>query len=81
MTQAQQDTITASIVASITALTAVIQAQMAAWQSAGCPPTFSVDGESYDWNNWLAGKTAALSALRAELSAAQGPVIVRTYGR
>mgnify|MGYP000028093794 CR=1 FL=1 len=63
------------------ALEAVIAAQTAAWQADGCPPTFSVDGESYDWNNWLAGKTAALKELNGLIQKRAGPFIVRSRGR
>ena len=62
-------------------LVALVKAQTAAWEAAGCPPTFSVDGESYDWNNWLAGKLDAIDRLTQSIQTAGGPFLVRRYGR
>lgn len=45
------------------ALLAVIEAQTTLWTEQGCPPTFAVDGESYDWNGWLQSKLDALKQL------------------
>ncbi len=44
-------------------LLAIVEAQTAAWEAAGCPTTFSVDGESYDWNGWLQSKLDAIERL------------------
>lgn len=44
-------------------LLAIVEAQTAAWVLAGCPPTFSVDGESYQWDSWLDAKLKALESL------------------
>jgi len=62
-------------------LIATVAAQTAAWQAAGCPPTFSIDGQSYDWNNWLDGKTAAIEKYMQLIQKAAGPFIARSYGR
>lgn len=70
-----------TLAAAYASLANVIKLQTAAWEAAGCPPTFSVDGESYDWNNWLTGKIDALDKLRRQISAASGPTLVRTFGR
>jgi hypothetical protein len=59
----------------------LIETQTAAWVSAGCPPTFSIDGESYDWNNWLDGKTAAIDKLIDLIQKRGGPFIVRSRAR
>lgn len=70
-----------SIAAARDSLAAVIATETAKWQAQGCPPTYSVDGESYDWNNWLAGKTAALESLTKQAQALQGPFIIRSRVR
>ena len=62
-------------------LAQLIADQTAAWVAAGCPPTLSVDGESYDWNGWLDAKTAALDKLTDLIRRASGPFIVRSRGR
>lgn len=61
-------------------LLAIIEAQTAAWEEAGCPPTFSVDGESYDWNNWLTSKLDNLDKLDQKIAKAQ-PFAVRSRYR
>jgi hypothetical protein len=62
-------------------LIAIVKAQTAAWVTAGCPPTFSVDGESYDWNNWLTGKLAAIKDLTEQVQGIGPRFIVRSRGR
>jgi len=60
----------------------IVATQTALWRSAGCPPTFSVDGESYDWNNWLSSKTAALAELQKLIQQRSGSAfIVRSRQR
>lgn len=41
----------------------IVEEQTAAWVAAGCPPTFSVDGESYQWDSWLTSKTQAIEQM------------------
>ena len=60
---------------------AIVAAQTAAWVTAGCPPTFSVDGESYDWNNWLQAKADAIRTLTELIQSRQGPFVIRSRGR
>lgn len=74
-------TIQTDLAAARDSLVALVKAQTAAWEAAGCPPTFSVDGESYDWNNWLAGKIDAINALTKTIQTVGGPFVVRRYGR
>jgi len=62
-------------------LIATVAAQTAAWEAAGCPPTFSIDGQSYDWNNWLAGKMDAIEKASQLAQKIAGPFIARSYGR
>jgi len=62
-------------------LIAVVKAQTAAWVAAGCPPTFSVDGESYDWNGWLDSKTKAIQDLTDLINKLSAPWTVRSRGR
>lgn len=44
-------------------LLAIVEAQTVAWEASGCPPTFSVDGESYQWDSWLTSKMDVLDKL------------------
>lgn len=75
----------ASIVDTLTAardnIAGVVANQTAAWLAAGCPPTFSIDGESYDWNNWLAGKLDAIERLNVQIQNVSDPFIVRSRVR
>jgi hypothetical protein len=67
----------ANLIAARDNLEQLVADQTAAWVAAGCPPTYSVDGESEDWNNWLAGKIDALEKLN-ELVRVARPFIVRS---
>lgn len=62
-------------------LIAIVKAQTAAWITAGCPTTYSVDGESYDWNGWLASKTKAIDDLTTLINRLNGPWINYSRGR
>jgi len=62
-------------------LAAIVAAQTTAWLANGCPPTMSIDGESYDWNGWLAAQNAALKGLTENIRLVGGTFIVRTTGR
>lgn len=62
-------------------LGAIVEAQTVAWLAAGCPPTFSVDGESYSWNEWLKGKTDEIEAITKTIQTLSGPFVVRSKGR
>lgn len=63
-------------------LEGLIDRQTGLWLAAGCPPTVSIDGESYDWNNWLAGKIDALEKLNKLIQVRANPAfIVRSRGR
>jgi hypothetical protein len=61
-------------------LLVVIDEQTAAWMAAGSPPSFSVDGESYQWNEWLTSRLAAVEKLD-ELIQRASPFYVRTRMR
>lgn len=62
-------------------LIAVIAAKTAEWVASGCPPSFSIDGESYQWDSWLKTKNEELKGLTENLRLISGPFIVRSYGR
>ncbi len=71
-----------SLQASRDNLVALVEQQTAAWLAAGCPPSFSVDGESYSWNEWLAGKLQAIEQLQGLIQrVGSGPFVVRSRGR
>lgn len=53
----------------------------AGWAAAGCPVTYSVDGESYQWSEWLEAKTREIDALTASIQKIASPFIVRSRGR
>lgn len=78
MTSAERVT---ALGASLDYLLQLQQDQLAAWASAGKPPTFSVDGESYSWGSWLAEIDAAIDAKIGQRQKVSGPFIVRTKGR
>jgi hypothetical protein len=73
--------VTENLTAARDNLAAVIALQTASWVAFGCPPTFSIDGESYDWNNWLAGKTAAMESLTKQIQTVSGPYLIRSRVR
>jgi hypothetical protein len=56
-------------------------AQLLEWTTSGMPPSFSVDGESYQWGAWLASIDAAIEAKLEQKQKASGPFIVRSRGR
>lgn len=59
----------------------IIEAQTAAWVTAGCPPTFSVDGESYQWDSWLSSRLEEIDKLTEKIQKLSSPHIVRHRGR
>lgn len=63
-----------------TSLEAIVATQTAAWEAAGCPTTFSVDGESYDWNGWLQSKLDAIERLNKLIRGAK-PYAIRSRVR
>ena len=63
-----------------TSLENIVKAQTAAWEAAGCPPTISVDGESYQWDSWLTSKLDAISKLSEQIRAAS-PYMVHSRAR
>ena len=71
----------ASLKAARDNVAAVILAKTQEWLAVGCPPTFSIDGESYQWEGWLKARTAEVDALTASISALSSPWIVRSTGR
>lgn len=58
----------------------IVEEQTAAWVAAGCPPTFSVDGESYQWDSWLTSKMQAIESLDKLIQRAT-PFYVRSRHR
>jgi|JI10StandDraft_1071094.scaffolds.fasta_scaffold540530_3 hypothetical protein len=72
---------TASIDTAIDNLVAVIAAKTAEWVASGSPPSFSVDGESYSWDQWLKTKNDEIAGLIKTKRLLSGPFISRTYGR
>lgn len=59
----------------------IIKAQTDAWVAAGCPPTFSIDGESYQWGSWLQDKVKELNGLTEAMRNLSSPFIVRSRGK
>ncbi len=68
------------LIAIRTSLENIVVAQTAAWEAAGCPPTLSVDGESYQWDSWLTTKLEAIDKLSEQIQRAS-PFIVRSRAR
>ncbi len=70
----------ARLTATRSSIEAIIQNQTAAWEAAGCPPTFSIDGESYSWDQWLQSKLEAIDKLNAQIVRAR-PYFLRSRHR
>ena len=51
------------------ALAAKIQSDN--WIAAGCPPSFSIDGESYQFNDWLKSLMDGIAALEERIAAGE----------
>lgn len=66
---------------SLDSLLALQQSQLSEWQQAGMPPSFSVDGESYSWGEWLRTIDEAITAKLDQKQRVSGPWIVRSRGR
>lgn len=60
---------------------AILAAQTAAWVAAGCPPTMSIDGESYDWNGWRDSIQKQIRELTETINLVSAPWVVRSRGR
>lgn len=60
---------------------AILAAQTTAWVAAGCPPTFSIDGESYQWDGWRDSMVKQINELTKTINAVASPYIVRHRGR
>lgn len=60
---------------------AVIAAKTAEWVELGCPPTMSIDGESYQWNEWLKSRNDEIKGLTETINMLSSPWIVRSRGR
>lgn len=61
-----------------------IDAIIAAADGAGIPrpkPTYSVDGESYDWTGYQSMLMTTLKALKEMIAIESGPYEIRTIGR
>lgn len=58
----------------------LIATKTAEWIADGCPPTYSIDGESMDWNNWLTSKMTNLEQLDAAI-ARRSKFVVRSRGK
>lgn len=63
-----------------TSIENVVAAQTAEWEAQGCPPTFSVDGESYSWNEWLSSKLDAIERLSKQIQGSR-PYYIRSRRR
>jgi hypothetical protein len=70
-----------NLAAAYASLTVIVRTKTAEWEANGCPATYSIDGESVQWNEWLSSRLAELKGMRDEMQAASGPFIARGYGR
>lgn len=61
-------------------LSQIVADQTLLWIADGCPPSFSVDGESEDWNSWLKSKTDAINDLIDLIQKLGSPFVVRSKG-
>lgn len=53
----------------------------AQWLASGAPPTYSIDGESVQWESWLKSKLDEIDAMTSLMQRLSGPWTIRTYGR
>lgn len=54
----------------------------AAYQAANGPkPSYTIDGETMQWDTWRDSMTAKIEVLTKMISILQGPVLIRTRGR
>ena len=63
-----------------TSLERIVEIQTASWEESGCPPTMSIDGESYQWDSWLTSKMAEIERLSGMIQRAS-PYIIRSRSR
>ena len=61
-------------------LAQIIANKTTEWVADGCPPSYSIDGESMSWNEWLASKTTAIAELDKAIGRI-GKFIVRSRGK
>lgn len=50
------------------------------WIENGRPPSFSIDGESYQWDSWVSSVQKDIEALTALKQTVGGSFIVRSKG-
>lgn len=60
---------------------AILRARTQAWKLAGEPPTFSVDGESYQWESWRMAKLKEIEQITQMITALDSPYLIRSRGR
>ncbi len=59
---------------------AVVAAKTEAWVASGCPPTYSIDGASYQWDDWLKTKMDEVDKLTQMIQKLSQPWIIRSRG-
>jgi hypothetical protein len=62
-------------------LAATLAAQTLAWVAAGRPPTYSIDGESWSWDQWVQTMTKDIQSITETINKISAPFIVRSRGR
>jgi hypothetical protein len=62
-------------------LAADLKAQTALWLASGGGVNHTIEGESVDWQGWLAGRMAAIQALNQQIAAQDTPfeLVTRAY--
>lgn len=59
----------------------IIAAKTADWVTNGCPPSYSIDGESVQWDQWLETRNKELQALTETIRILSSPWMIRSKGR
>lgn len=54
-------------------LAASVKAQTAAWLASGGGVNHTIEGETVDWNGWLAARMATLAQLNEQIAAQDTP--------
>jgi hypothetical protein len=57
-----------SLVAIRDSILTIITAQTAAWEAAGSPPNWSMDGESWSWDTWLISRLNELEKINTMIA-------------
>lgn len=62
-------------------LITILKTKTDEWVASGCPATYSIDGESVQWNDWVKSKSEEIQSLTQTIQLVSGPFVVYSKGK